>query len=183
MVQSWGTYMKMQTLAFGTAAIALAGGAASAEVKASAPDGIVIQIKGEAPLSREAAWARLLKIGSWWSNDHTYSGQASLMTIDAVAGGCWCEIWAGGEVEHGRAIYVAPNQTIRLSSALGPLQDLGVNASVTFTLSDGSAPGRTVLTLDMKATGSSLSGLDKMAPLVDAVLAEQVKRFAVVTAP
>jgi hypothetical protein len=175
--------MKMQALALVATAVALTGGAASAEVKASAPDGIVIQIKGEAALSREAAWARLLKIGSWWSNDHTYSGQAASMTIDAVAGGCWCEIWAGGEVEHGRVIYIGPNETIRFASALGPLQDLGVNAAVTFTLSEGSAPGKTVLTLDMKATGSSLSGLDKMAPLVDGVLAEQVKRFTTSTGP
>lgn len=175
--------MKSKTLSILAAAAALASGTASAEVKASAPDGMVIQIKSEAALSRDAAWARLLKIGSWWSNDHTYSGDASKITVDAVSGGCWCEIWEGGEIEHGRVIYVAPNETIRFSSALGPLQELGVSAVVTFALSDGSAPGKTVLTVDMKATGSSLSGLDKMAPLVDRVLAEQVKRFAALPAP
>ena len=174
--------MISKTLAF-VAALALACGAANAEVKAAAPDGLVIQIKGETALTREAAWTRLLSIGTWWSSDHTYSGDASNMTIDAVAGGCWCEIWEGGEVEHGRVLYVAPNQTIRFSSALGPLQDLGVSAVVTFTLSDGSAPGRTIVTLDIKAAGSSLSALDKMAPLVDMVLAEQVKRFAATLAP
>ena len=172
--------MKTKMLAVAGALMALAGGTAHAEVKAAAPDGLVIQLKGEAALSREEAWARLLKIGSWWSNDHTYSGKASSMTIDAVAGGCWCEIWEGGEIEHGRVIYMAPNQAIRFSSALGPLQELGVSAVVTFTLADGSAPGKTAVTLDMKAVGSSLSGLDKMAGIIDGVLAEQVKRF---TAP
>lgn len=175
--------MKMIPIAISAACIALANGAANAEVKASAPNGLIIQIKGETALTREAAWERLLRIGTWWSNDHTYSGKASAMTIDAVAGGCWCEIWEGGEVEHGRVIYVSPNNALRFSSALGPLQDLGVSAAVTFTLSDGSGPGTTAITLDMQAVGSSLSDLDKMAPLVDAVLAEQVRRFTAPQAP
>jgi hypothetical protein len=170
--------MKLKILAVAAALAALAGGGANAEVKASAPDGIVIQIKGEAPLAREEAWARLLKIGSWWSDGHTYSGKASAMTIDPVAGGCWCEKWSGGQVEHGRVIYIQPKEAIRFSSALGPLQSLGVTGALTLTLADGSSPGKTAITLDMKVTGSSLSGLDKMAPLVDGVLAEQVKRFA-----
>jgi hypothetical protein len=175
--------MKTKMLAIAAGVMVLAGWPANAEVKASAPDGMIIQIKGETALSREAAWARLLKIGTWWSNDHTYSGQAAAMTVDAVAGGCWCEIWEEGEVEHGRVIYFSSNQAIRFSSALGPLQDLGVSAALTFTLSEGSVPGRTTITLDMKATGSSLSGLDKMAGIVDAVLSEQVKRFIASPAP
>lgn len=168
--------MKMQALAV-AAAMALAT-PAGAEVKASAADGMVIQLKGEVALSREAAWSRLVGIGSWWSNDHTYSGMASSMTVDAVAGGCWCEIWEGGEVEHGRVVYVNPNEAIRFSSALGPLQELGVAGALTMSLADGSAPGRTAITFDMKVAGSSLSGLDKIAPLVDTVLSEQLKRFA-----
>jgi hypothetical protein len=101
-----------------------------------------------------------------------------LLSLDAKAGGCWCEIWSGGEVEHGRVLTVMPKQTLRVDGAFGPLQDLGVSAAMTFTLSDGSAPGKTRLTLDYKVVGSSLSGLDKLAPLVDQVLAEQVKGFA-----
>jgi uncharacterized protein YndB with AHSA1/START domain len=153
-------------------------GAAQAEVTASAPDALVIQIKAEIPLDRAASWARLLNVGSWWSDAHTYSGKAASMSIDAVAGGCWCELWAGGEVEHGRVVYLAPQEALRLSSALGPLQEMGVTGALTFTLSDGSAPGSTVVTLDMKVSGSSLSGLDKIGPAVDQVLSEQVTRLA-----
>jgi len=169
--------MSMRMLAV-AAIVTVLTGAANAEVKASAPDGMVIQVRGEAPLGRDDAWTRLLKIGSWWSGEHTYSGNAASMTIDPVAGGCWCEKWSGGQVEHGRVIYMKPKEAIRFSSALGPLQGLGVSGVLTLTLADGSAPGKTALTLDMKVTGSSLSGLDKMAPLVDMVLSEQGKRFA-----
>ena len=149
---------------------------AVAEVKAKAPDAIVIQIKGEVALDRDAAWARLLEIGLWWNGGHTYSGDAANMKLDAMAGGCWCELWAGGEVEHGRVVMVMPMSVLRVSTALGPLQDLGVSGALTLTLSDGAA-GKTAITLDYKVSGSSASGLDKIAAVVDQVLGEQVAGF------
>ncbi len=85
----------------------------------------------------------------------------------SIASRCWFEIWAGGEVEHGRVALVMPKQMLRVAGAFGPLQDLGVSAVMTFTLADGVTDGTTRLTLDYKAVGSSLSGLDQMVPLVD----------------
>ena len=167
--------LKAVGLAF---AFALAGGAAQADVKASAPDGLIIQIKTEVALDRDDAWARLLDVGSWWNGSHTYSGNAQFMSIDAVAGGCWCELWSGGEVEHGRVVFVMPKEAIRLSTALGPLQEMGVSGALTFTLSDGSSPAKTALTVDFKVSASSLSGLDKLAPIIDSVIAEQITRYA-----
>jgi len=152
-------------------------GVAGADVTAKAPDGMTLQIVAESALDRDAAWARLLDVASWWSDGHTYSGAASSMSLDAQAGGCWCEMWSGGEVEHGRVVTVMPKQVLRVHGAFGPLQELGVQAAMTFTLSDGAA-GKMKLTLDYKVVGSSLSGLDKLAPIVDQVLGEQVKRFA-----
>jgi hypothetical protein len=149
---------------------------ALAEVKATAPDAIVIQIKGEVALDRDDAWARLLEIGLWWNGGHTYSGDAANLKLDAMAGGCWCELWAGGEVEHGRVAMVMPKSVLRVNTALGPLQDLGVSGALTLTLSDGAA-GKTAITLDYKVSGSSVSGLDKIAAAVDQVLAEQVAGF------
>jgi hypothetical protein len=150
---------------------------AMADVKAKAPDGFVIQIKGEVALDRDAAWARLLDIGSWWNGGHTYSGDAANMKLDAMAGGCWCELWAGGEVEHGRVMLVMPLSLVRLDAALGPLQEMGVSGAMTLTLSDGAAGG-TAITLDYKVSGSSLSGLDGLADTVNQVLSEQVVGFA-----
>lgn len=167
--------LKALGLAF---AFALAGGAAQADVKASAPDGLIIQIKTEVALDRDDAWARLLDVASWWNGSHTYSGNAQSMSIDAVAGGCWCELWSGGEVEHGRVVFVMPKEAIRLSTALGPLQEMGVSGALTFTISDGSSPAKTAITVDFKVSGSSLSGLDKLAPIIDSVIAEQITRYA-----
>ena len=167
----------MLKMAGAAAAVLAMTGVAGADVTAKAPDGMTLHVVAESSLDKDAAWARLLDIASWWSDGHTYSGSAKSLSLDAQAGGCWCEIWSGGEVEHGRVVMVMPKQTLRVHGAFGPLQDLGVQAAMTFTLSDGAA-GKTKLTLDYKVVGSSLSGLDKLAPLVDQVLAEQVKRFA-----
>lgn len=165
--------------AIGVVAVgALACGTAGAEVKQAAADAMIIQVKAEAPLDRDAAWARLLDLSRWWDGAHTYSGAAGSLSVDAVAGGCWCELWNGGEVEHGRVLMVMPRQTLRFATALGPLQEMGVSGVMTLTLSDGTSAGRTAITLDYKVTGASLSGLDKIASAVDQVLTEQVTRFA-----
>lgn len=159
------------------AALALAG-AAHADVKAKAPDGMALQIVAEVALDRDGTWARLVNLPAWWAGSHTYSGDAARLSLDAQAGGCWCEIWSGGEVEHGRVVMVMPLQTLRVDAALGPLQAMGVTGALTFTLADGSSPGKTKLTVDYNVSGSSLSGLDALAPVVDQVLAEQVTRLA-----
>jgi hypothetical protein len=150
---------------------------AHAEVKASAPDSLVLHYEGQVPLAREAAWKRLVALGTWWSDAHTYSGSASNMTVDPMAGGCWCEVWPGGEIEHGRVVLAMPNQTLRFSTALGPLQDLGVNGALTITLEDGAASGATSVTWDYKVVGSSLTNLEPLAKLVDGVMQEQFDRL------
>jgi uncharacterized protein YndB with AHSA1/START domain len=151
--------------------------AAHAEIKAAAPDALVFQFKGEIPLPREAAWTRVLAIGSWWNDGHTYSGKAANMSIDPVAGGCWCETWPGGGVEHGRVIAMVRDELLRMQTALGPLQDTGVNAAMTITLADGATPGTTVVTLDYRVVGSSLTELSAWAEPVNGVLQEQFGRL------
>jgi len=150
---------------------------AMAEVKASAPDGLLFQFKGEIPLPRDAAWKRVLAVGTWWNATHTYSGEAANMTVDAVAGGCWCEMWSGGEVEHGRVIAIMNNEMLRFQTALGPLQGLGVNAVMTWTLADGPSQRTTSVTMDYGVVGSSLTNLVPMAAPVDGVLQEQFNRL------
>lgn len=170
--------MKLQTFTRAVLVSALLAAPAVAEVTTKAPDGIVIQVKAEVALDRDDAWARLLDIASWWNSSHTYSGDAGNMSIDAVAGGCWCELWSGGEVEHGRVVAVMPRDMIRFDAPLGPLQEMGVGAALTFTLSNSASPSKTAIVVDFRVTGSSLSGLDKLASVIDGVITEQVTRYA-----
>lgn len=159
------------------AAALAASGIAAADVRAKGADGFVLQVTVEAPMSRDDAWARLVDIGAWWEGSHTYSGDAASLSLDAQAGGCWCEVWSGGEVEHGRVVMVMPKQVLRVAAALGPLQEMGVSAALTFTLSDA-APGKTRLVVDYKVSGSAFSALDIVAPAVDQVITAQAARFA-----
>ncbi len=71
-----------------------------------------------APVDR--AYASFLKIGSWWDKEHTFSGDAANLSLDARPGGCFCETLPnGGGVLHLTVVFIAPNQRVTLSGALG----------------------------------------------------------------
>jgi len=157
--------------------LALACGAAHAEVKASAPDGFILHHEADVAIASEALWERLIHPEIWWASSHTYSGASANLSLAPVAGGCWCETWDGGAVEHGRVVSIMPGTLLRLDSTLGPLQDIGATGALTFTFAKGSAEGRTRVSVDYKVSGSALSKLDELAPIVDGVWAEQFSRL------
>jgi uncharacterized protein YndB with AHSA1/START domain len=116
------------------------------------------------------------KVGSWWSSKHTYSGDAANLSIDARAGGCFCEkLKDGGSVEHMRVVFVAPNSAVRMSGALGPLQAHGLAGSLTWRLVP--AGDATTLSVTYSVGGFMDGGFEKIAPAVDGVLGEQVQRL------
>ena len=69
-----------------------------------------------APAAR--VYASLLDVGSWWSDNHTYSGESRNLSIDARAGGCFCEKLPNGAVEHMRVVFLRPNEVLRMDGAL-----------------------------------------------------------------
>ena len=116
------------------------------------------------------------QIGSWWDSEHTYSGDAKNLTIDARPGGCFCEkLPNGGGIEHARVIYVSPREVLRLSGALGPLQASGVAGTLTWRLIDGTENTR--IQLSYSVGGFIEGGFEKMAPLVENVLHQQLDRL------
>jgi uncharacterized protein YndB with AHSA1/START domain len=116
------------------------------------------------------------QVGSWWDPEHTYSGDAKNLSIDARPGGCFCEkLPNGGGIEHARVIYVAPPEVLRLSGALGPLQASGVAGTVTWKLTSGS--NNTRVQLSYSVGGFIDGGFEKVAPAVETVLNNQLNRF------
>lgn len=95
--------------------------------------------------------------------------------LDLQAGGCFCERWGEASVEHGRVVFALPGELLRLRAALGPLQDMGLVGVLTFTMKPSG--GGTALVGAYRISGDSLHGLDKLAPVVDGVIAEQVTRL------
>ena len=153
-------------------------GAAQARVEAAAADHFRIVHEVTVPLAPDRAWRRLVTVSAWWEGSHSYSGQARNLSLEARAGGCWCERWADGSVEHGRVLMAMPQRALRIEGAFGPLQAMAVQAVMDFALTAGEAPGTTRIRLTYVASGSSAAQLDAIAPAVDGVLGIQMARLA-----
>ena len=123
------------------------------------------------------AYAALIDVPHWWSPKHTFSGNAANLRLDARAGGCWCEkLPGGGSVQHMTVTAARPGAQLRLSGALGPLQDGDLTGNMTWTLESAKNGGAT-LTMSYLIDGYFPGGLDQLSGVVDQVLAEQVGRL------
>jgi uncharacterized protein YndB with AHSA1/START domain len=175
---------RVHRLWFVAAALLLTSLPTHATVVEVAPAGFAVrhEIAIDAPPDR--VYRAFVDIARWWNPDHTYSGSASNLSIDARPGGCFCEKLAdGGGVEHMRVVYVMPGRQVRLSGALGPLQGSGLAGSMTWQLAAAANGTRLVMTYSVG--GYMQGGFEKMAGAVDGVLGEQVRRLkdAAETAP
>jgi len=150
--------------------------AANAAIVQVMPSGFAIRHETTVAATPAKIYEALTNVGSWWNSDHTYSGDAKNMTLDARAGGCFCErLKDGGSVEHGRVVYAAPAQALRLSTALGPLQAHGTTGSLTWKLN--ATPNGTTMQLTYSVGGFIDGGFEKIAGAVDNVLGEQFQRL------
>lgn len=165
--------MRRAALGIVLAAVSLPAAAATSEVS---PAGFLVSVREEVPATAQQAWDQLVQVNRWWSGQHSYSGDAANLSLEPRAGGCWCERWAGGSVEHGRVLHALPGKSLRLEGAFGPLQAMAVNAVLTVKLEP--AGDKTAIVLTYRVRGSPDAGLDKIAPAVDGVMTEQVRRLA-----
>jgi uncharacterized protein YndB with AHSA1/START domain len=124
-----------------------------------------------------AVWAVLTDPSRYWNPEHSYSGGADNFSLEPRAGGCFCEVLGdGGSVEHMRVVMVMPDRQLRLAGGLGPLQQEGVAGSLTWTLKPVAAG--TEVTQTYVVGGHMQTDKAAMAPLVGAVLNEQLTRLA-----
>ena len=124
------------------------------------------------------AWKRVVDVAAWWSSAHSYSGEAKNLSLDVRPGGCWCENWAGGGVEHARVLMAIPGKALRIEGGFGPLQGMAVKATMTFTLKPAADPTKTQLHVVYLVNGGLESKLDGLAAPVDGVLTTQFGRLA-----
>lgn len=160
----------------GLALVLACAGETRAEVVSSASNGFEVRETAHIAAKPNAAYAAIIAPSRWWDSAHTYSKSAANLTLDARAGGCWCESLAdGGTVQHLIVVLAMPAKTLRLRGALGPLQGLGVDGAMTWKIS----PSQTGSDLELTYTvgGYTKDGLDKLAAPVDGVLGDQVQRL------
>lgn len=170
--------MKFQSRSrFATFAVAaLLPFAASAATNTATSSSYVVIHKAEIAAPPAAVYAALGQPDKWWSPSHTYSGSAANLKLEMRAGGCFCESWDGGSVEHGRVILALRNQMLRLEASLGPLQEKAVTAILTFELSAGES-GKTRVQATYRVRAPE-AGLNNTSDMVDKVIGEQLARLA-----
>ncbi|HYX47449.1 MAG TPA: ATPase [Sphingomicrobium sp.] len=157
--------------------VLLAAAPASAEVVNASANGFELLETVPLVVPPDVAFKAFGDLPAWWDPEHTYSGNSSNLRLELVAGGCFCERLpkTGGGVEHMHIVSVDPGKRVILTGSLGPLlyeATTGVMDVQVKTIAGGSQ-----LTLDYKVAGFANGGADKLAPAVDAVLSEQLKRF------
>lgn len=139
------------------------------------PDHLVLNYTLPIKATSARAYAATVDVAHWWSSDHTYSGDARNLRIDARAGGCFCETLKNGGIEHMRVVLAMPGTMLRLSGGLGPLQSGAVNGTLTFEFKSGKDGNQVVVSYLI--SGYFNGGLDKLGGGVDSVLGEQLQRL------
>jgi uncharacterized protein YndB with AHSA1/START domain len=119
-----------------------------------------------------AVYDLLIQPARWWSSDHTYSGSAANLSLEAKGGGCWCEKFEGGSVAHMTVAMAMPGKALVLRGGLGPLIDQAMDGAMKWTLKPAGA--ETDLTLTYRVSGYMKGGFGAMPKAIDGVLGEQV---------
>jgi uncharacterized protein YndB with AHSA1/START domain len=115
-------------------------------------------------------------VGRWWDPAHTFSHDARNLSLDAKPGGCFCErLPDEGGLEHMRVIYASPGKLLRLTGAIGPLQEAALAGTMTWALSQ--AGGGTTVELSYTAGGFRAGGFRDIPAVIDGVLRGQLARL------
>jgi hypothetical protein len=150
--------------------------AASGAVLSAAPDGFEVSEAAHIAAAPDKVYAALVTPSRWWDPVHTFSRDASNLSLEPRAGGCWCErLPDGGSVEHMVVVWADPGKALRLHGTLGPLQGLGAAGALTFTIK----PAEVGSDIEMRYTvgGYTKDGLGGLATPVDSVLGDQLNRL------
>lgn len=158
-------------------AAALVAAPASGKIVSATAGGFEISETATVKASPAEVYRTMVDIGGWWDGAHSYSGDAKNLSIDARAGGCWCEkLPDGGAIEHMRVVYAQPGKMLRAQGGLGPLQALGVAGSLTWQIKPAAGGGSEVVQRYVVG-GYFPDGGDKLAAPVDQVMGAGFQRL------
>jgi hypothetical protein len=147
-----------------------------ADIIQSSPGLTEISFQLHVTANAAGAYAAVTHPEKWWNGEHSYSGSAANMTLEAVAGGCWCEkLPAGGSAQHMRVLAAIPGALLRLTGGLGPLQAQPMTGVMTWSFKDDPKGGSVI---DFKYRLAGPSDLPADWPqAVNGVLSGQMQRL------
>lgn len=157
-----------------------------AEVTEERSDGFVTRDEAVVEADPKAVWLALISPGKWWNDSHTWSGDASNMTLRPQAGGCFCEripedpdpekITLEGSVEHMRVIHAFPEKSLLMRGGLGPLQTEPASGVLTIALTEVEEGTRIVWTYNVG--GPMRYEIPVISKAVDGVMSQQLDGLA-----
>ncbi len=182
-------------LALALAAPLLAGTPAQAEVVEKSETHFVVRHTLDLVAEPKDVWLALIAPGDWWNDSHTWSGDASNMTLTPQAGGCFCETIPAkdeknsfgleGSVQHMVVVQAVPYKVLRMRGALGPLQSEPVDGVLTITLQsiadadpDSGVKKGTRVVWEYVVGGTMRFDIDTISKAVDGVIGEQANGLA-----
>ncbi len=148
-----------------------------ADVTSKGANGFNLKMEVYVPVDAATAYAQFVDIGQWWNVNHTYYGKGSNLSLEARAGGCFCEKNGENEVLHMLVTFVKPGKEVRMTGGLGPLQMMGVHGGMSWYFTDLD-DGTSRITQTYNVSGYLEGGLDKLADVVNAVQTGQLKALA-----
>lgn len=153
---------------------------AAAEVVATSDNGFVTKDEVTIAATPRQVWLALIKPGEWWNDSHTWSGDASNMSLVPSAGGCFCEKIPGegdipldGSAQHAVVVQAVPDKAMRLRGGLGPLQAVPAEGVLTITLEE--VDGGTNLTWEYNVGGPMGFEIATISKAVDGVMSQQLQ--------
>lgn len=150
---------------------------AAARVLDSSAAGFTVENTAIVPVDAKAAWDGLVKhVDQWWPKDHSWFGKDGKFSIDARAGGCFCEVAGARQAQHMAIAFVDPAHLLRMVGGLGPLQGMGLSGTMDWTLEP--VEGGTRITLHYVAGGYTTTDLARFVPIVDQVQGLQLGGLA-----
>lgn len=163
------------------AALVSAPAPAAAKVIDQSEIGFTVAHTAQVAASPDDVWKMLRMPQKWWSQEHSWSGDAANFWLDSQAGGCFCEKLPDGgtglgSVQHARILLAKPGEIMRLSGAFGPLQGEAVTGTLTIQIK--ATPKGSALRFDYVVGGYMRFKVEDIAPAVDKVIGEQLAGLA-----
>lgn len=148
---------------------------AAAKVTHLDTHGFIVENQVMVEDERSHAWSALVNdVDQWWPKSHSW--WQGTFSIDAKAGGCFCEHQGDNSAEHMRVSFAQPYHKLLMTGGLGPLQGMGMFGALEWRFEE--VEGGTLIVLTYRVSGIHPGGFAELSEIVARVQGAQLKALA-----